>query len=111
METAGEIEKRMGRKPYLLFGAVSDKDYQAMARQLCSGLDWAAIGVVHINCQRGMEACALVEVFEGMASCEVIAYEDARSALEDMRERSKGELLFCAGSLYLIGEIKASLDE
>ncbi|MCI6139415.1 bifunctional folylpolyglutamate synthase/dihydrofolate synthase [Clostridium sp. WCA-389-WT-23D1] len=111
LETAGEIEKRMGRKPYLLFGAVSDKDYQAMARQLCSSLDWAAIGVVHINCQRGMEACALVEVFEGMASCEVIAYEDARSALEDMRERSKGELLFCAGSLYLIGEIKASLDE
>lgn len=111
LETAKEIVERTGRRPYLLFGAVSDKDYRNMAAQLCSGLEWAAVGVVHINSDRGLSAHALSEVFKSRASCEVAAYEDTSSALEGMRERSRGELLFCAGSLYLIGEIKASLAE
>ncbi len=53
LETAKEIVERTGRRPYLLFGAVSDKDYRNMAAQLCSGLEWAAVGVVHINSDRG----------------------------------------------------------
>lgn len=109
LETAREIQERTGRKPYLLFGAVTDKDYRNMAEQLSRGLDWAAVGVVHINSERSLSAHGLAEEFRKTASCEVIAYEDTRSALEGMRERSRDELLFCAGSLYLIGEIKASL--
>lgn len=111
LETGREIGKRMGKKPYLLFGVMSDKDYEDMAGQLCSGMEWEGIGIVPVNSRRGLSIHALSELFEKRASCEVIAYEDTPSALRGMRERSRGELLFCAGSLYLIGEIKAVLEE
>lgn len=111
LETAREIGKRTGRKSYLLFGAVADKDYRSMIEQLCLGIDWAGVGVVHINSDKGLSARVLAEEFRKRASCQVAAYEDTPGALEGMREKSRDELLFCAGSLYLIGEIKASLAE
>lgn len=110
VQTAGEIAGRQGKKAWLLFAAVSDKDYERMAGQLCSGLDWAAVGVVHINSDRGLAAKELARVFRVNSSCPVISYESTEAAVQDMADRSRDGLLFCAGSLYLIGEIKAALE-
>ena len=49
IQAAASMAARQKKKAYLLFGAVSDKDYRAMARLLCEGISWAGIGVVHID--------------------------------------------------------------
>lgn len=106
IETAGGISKRQGKRPWLLFAAVSDKDYERMAEQLCAGLHWETVGVVHMNSDRGLSAGELARVFRDKGSCPVISYEDVKTAVRDMAKRSREGILFCAGSLYLIGEIK-----
>ena len=37
------------------------------------------------------------------------SYEDTEEAMEQMQNRAGDDLLFCAGSLYLIGELKVQL--
>ena len=105
------MAKRLDKQPYLLFAAVSDKDYRDMEAQLSAGIPWKCIGVVHINSDRGISSEILAKEFEETAGCPVIPFEDTRTAVRDMRKRSRDGVLFCVGSLYLIGEIKAVLNE
>ena len=97
--------------PYLLFAAVSDKDYRDMETQLLSGIRWGGIGVVHINSDRGLSSEILAKEFEKTADCPVFSFEDTGAAVRDMRRKSRDGVLFCVGSLYLIGEIKAVLSQ
>lgn len=109
IQSVREITGRVGKAPCLLFAAVSDKDYRDMAAQLTSGIAWSCIGVVHIDSDRGLPSQALADVFKEQAACDVLSFDDTQSAVEEMRGRSREGVLFCAGSLYLIGEIKAVL--
>ena len=111
LQTAKEVSKRLDKQPYLLFAAVSDKDYRDMEAQLSAGIPWKCIGVVHINSDRGISSEILAKEFEETAGCPVVPFEDTRTAVRDMRKRSRDGVLFCVGSLYLIGEIKAVLNE
>ena len=96
-------------KTKVLFAAVAEKEYETMAKELCEGLNWAGIGVVHMNSDRGLSAGRLSDVFKTYASCQVVSYEDTEEAMEQMQNRAGDDLLFCAGSLYLIGELKVQL--
>ena len=109
IQAAGKIQKRTGKKAWLLFAAVADKEYETMAKELCEGLNWAGIGVVHMSSDRGLSAGRLSDVFKTYASCQVVSYEDTEEAMEQMQNRAGDDLLFCAGSLYLIGELKVQL--
>ena len=59
-------------KSLALFAAVADKEYETMAKELCEGLNWAGIGVVHMNSDRGLSAGRLSDVFKTYASCQVV---------------------------------------
>ena len=59
-----KIQKRTGKKAWLLFAAVADKEYETMAKELCEGLNWARIGVVHMNSDRGLSAGRLSDVLK-----------------------------------------------
>lgn len=109
IQAAASMTARQNKRAYLLFGAVSDKDYRAMARMLCEGICWSGIGVVHIDSSRSMETAALTEVFSQAYKGPVRSFETAGEALREMKEQAGDDLLFCAGSLYLIGELKAQL--
>ena len=109
IQAAASMAARQKKKAYLLFGAVSDKDYRAMARLLCEGISWAGIGVVHIDSSRSMDTEVLAEAFSQAYKGPVRAFETAGEALRDMKKQAGDELLFCAGSLYLIGELKVQL--
>ncbi len=109
VRTAREISERRGQRAWLLFAAVSDKDYTDMIQQLLNGMEWQEIGVVHMNSSRGLSADCLAKTFEQNGAggvCPVYAYETAAEAFADMSRRAEGGILFCAGSLYLIGELK-----
>lgn len=109
IQAAASMAARQKKKAYLLFGAVSDKDYRAMARLLCERISWAGIGVVHIDSSRSMDTEALAEAFSQAYKGPVRAFETAGEALREMKKQAGDELLFCAGSLYLIGELKVQL--
>lgn len=109
IQAAASMAARQKKKAYLLFGAVSDKDYRAMARLLCEGISWAGIGVVHIDSSRSMDTEVLAEAFSQAYKGPVRAFETAGEALREMKNQAGDELLFCAGSLYLIGELKVQL--
>ena len=109
IQAAASITARQKKKAYLLFGAVSDKDYRFMARLLCEGISWSGIGVVHIDSSRSMDIEALSKVFSQAYKGPVKAFETAGEALREMKEQAGEDLLFCAGSLYLIGELKVQL--
>lgn len=109
IQAAASMAARQKKKAYLLFGAVSDKDYRAMARLLCEGISWAGIGVVHIDSSRSMDTEVLAEAFSQAYKGPVRAFETAVEALREMKKQAGDELLFCAGSLYLIGELKVQL--
>lgn len=109
IQAAASMAARQKKKAYLLFGAVSDKDYRAMARLLCEGISWAGIGVVHIDSSRSMDTEVLAEAFSQAYKGPVRAFETAGGALREMKKQAGDELLFCAGSLYLIGELKVQL--
>ncbi len=53
--TAGKIRKEPVKNHGFFFAAVSDKEYETMAKELCEGLDWCGIGVVHMNSDRGCQ--------------------------------------------------------
>lgn len=109
IQAAASMAARQKKKAYLLFGAVSDKDYRAMARLLCEGISWAGIGVVHIDSSRSMDTEVLAEAFSQAYKGPVRAFETAGEALREMKKQAGDELLFCVGSLYLIGELKVQL--
>ena len=88
IQAAGKIQKRTGKKAWLLFAAVADKEYETMAKELCEGLNWAGIGVVHMNSDRGLSAGRLSDVFKTYASCQVVSYEDTEEAMEQMQNRA-----------------------
>lgn len=94
---------------YLLFAVSADKDCRHMAKDLCEDINWTAITVVHLRNDRSMDTASLAEAFRIYASCPVWEYENAAQALEHMMDIKEDGILFCAGSLYLIGEIKEAL--
>lgn len=100
---------------YLLFGVVQDKDYDRMVvRLLDSGL-FRQVAVTHLQSARSASLESLKELFEHRNketdSYAYTLHENADTALKELLQRKKpGDRVYVAGSLYLVGEIKESLD-
>ena len=95
IQAAGKIQKRTGKKAWLLFAAVADKEYETMAKELCEGLNWAGIGVVHMNSDRGLSAGRLSDVFKTYASCHVKIFEDTEEAISQMKQSRRRSFYLC----------------
>lgn len=110
IDTVRRLSKQKGAGVSLLFAVVSDKEYREMIHAVCSQLSLIEIIVAHINNQRGMESAELLEAFCREASCPVLGFHTVSAAFEyALSQKKEEDLLFCAGSLYLIGEIKDML--
>jgi dihydrofolate synthase/folylpolyglutamate synthase len=90
----------------LLFSAVKEKDHERMVRELCTGVTYSFIVVTQVPGSRMMGAEALAELFRPLTDSPVLARPDIGEALETALRRKGESVLFCAGSLYLIGELK-----
>ena len=61
---------------------------------------------------RGVEAEELAAIFRNSTSCQVTAKEQVKEAFHyALDQKGKDGILYCLGSLYLVGEIKAMLGE
>lgn len=108
VETAEHFQKDFPLT--LLFSAVDDKDYTDMIRTVLSRIRFRHVVVTQVGGYRKVPAERLAEIFreEGCPSAE--ACEDVEGAFaKALQEKGEDGMLFCVGSLYLVGEIKALL--
>lgn len=99
------------QKRTLLFSVVSDKDYAPMIRQVAESGLFDRIAIAHMNTGRAASLEVLRELFEAYPSVNYSLYTKVDTALQALLgSRKEGERIYIAGSLYLVGEIKESLD-
>ena len=106
VETAEHFQKEFPLT--LLFSAVDDKDYTDMIRTICTRISFRHVIVTQVGGYRKVPVEELAEIFRKDGVPEVESAEDVPTAFElAMKEKGEDGMLFCVGSLYLVGEIKA----
>ena len=106
VETAEHFQKEFPLT--LLFSAVDDKDYTDMIRTICTRIRFRHVIVTQVGGYRKVPVEELAEIFREDGVPEVEAIEDVPAAFERaVKEKGEDGMLFCVGSLYLVGEIKA----
>lgn len=95
----------------LLFSAVSDKDYKAMIKTICRKIQPQSVVTTQIRGSRAIPAKELAKLYEQAGCRNVTSEPDVGRAFDLAFEKKGSGMLFCVGSLYLIGEIKAYLAE
>lgn len=105
VETAEHFQKEYPLT--LLFSAVDDKDYRDMIKTICSRIAFRHVVVTQVGGYRMVPAEELGKIFKEMGCTSVEVCEEIPEAFAQAR-KAKGEdgMLFCVGSLYLVGEIK-----
>lgn len=95
----------------LLFSVVSDKDYASMVRQVAESGLFEKIAIAHMSTGRAASLDTLERLFEAYPSCHYSLYTKVETALQELlASQGERERIYIAGSLYLVGEIKESLD-
>ncbi len=95
-------------KRLLMFGVMQDKRYDAMIRRIAQSGLFDAVAMTAVAGGRGLPAETLRAVWEryGQAPCSF--YEDAGEAYRDLLAmQRKEDLIYIAGSLYLVGQMKS----
>ncbi len=93
----------------LLFTAVVEKEYEKMICELCELTRPVSVVVTQIDGARVVPAETLAELFRQHTDAEVIARANVEEAFDEALARRGDSMLFCAGSLYLVGALKAIL--
>ena len=108
VETAAHFQKQYPIT--LLFSAVSDKDYQDMIREMCEAISFRHVVTTEVGGYREVPAEELAEIFCQNGCESVSAFSKIPEAYEEaVAKKGEDGMLFCAGSLYLVGEIKTYL--
>lgn len=112
LESTGQIECE-GKK-LLLFGVASDKQYPEIVRMLLESRQFAGIYAAVMDSSRSVSVSDMKTAFEdakdelGIIGLPIKYYSDVRDAVTDIiTMRKSGDIVFAAGSLYLVGEIKS----
>ena len=104
IETATEFSDKY--RITVLFTAVSDKKYQEMIHLISTRIKPAAVVTTQIDGGRVIPAECLAESFIAEGCANVYSNPDVVAAFAQARQLKGEGLLFCVGSLYMIGEIK-----
>ena len=107
VSTAGYFAKE--NEITILFTAVADKHYHEMIGEICEGIHPSHVVATQIDGSRVVPAEVLAEVFRKAGCTDVCAEPEIGAAYEKALEKKGSGMLFCVGSLYLAGELKAYL--
>lgn len=92
----------------LLFSAVDDKDYTDMIHTICENIRFRNVVVTQVGGYRMVPAQDLADIFKKEGYEDVAAFPEIPEAFAHAcKARGEDGLLFCVGSLYLVGEIKS----
>ena len=105
VDTVSEIGKET--PVCLLFSAVNDKDYHEMIREIQLRLHPEFVVTTQVGGKRAADPWELKTLFEQMGCRDTTAFEDPVQAFRfALEHKKKDSILFCAGSLYLVGIIE-----
>lgn len=107
VSTAGYFAKE--NEITILFTAVADKHYHEMIGEICEGIHPSHVVATQIDGSRVVPAEVLAEDFRKAGCTDVCAESEVGAAYEKALEKKGSGMLFCVGSLYLAGELKAYL--
>lgn len=108
MERFVESVKARGQhRKAVLFSAMQDKDYEGMAGCLCKNLDADYYVVTEIPGSRAADVRSLAEVFARYTDQPVVPLGSPAEAWDYVRAHQEGRSIYCLGSLYLVGMLKA----
>ena len=102
---------RQNNRVVLLFSAVSDKEYDKMIKLICEDIKPHAVVTTQITGERQVTAEVLAGLFKEYGAENVSSVAEVGEALKKALELQQDGMVFCVGSLYLIGEIKAGLEK
>lgn len=103
------------RKISILFAVAGDKDYQPMIELICDSLEINRAFVTAINSKRGVSSAYIAGLFEDIlgnrtdgTNCTVTYDDDIKLMFNKAFHYAVDydNILFCVGSLYLVGDIK-----
>lgn len=110
IKAASGLCRKRQKQADLLFSAVSDKDHGGMIKRIAETLSLDHVAVAHIDSERGLDTEILLQEFQSACKNQAKGFTTVEEAvLYMLKERDENHLLFCVGSLYLMGEIKAVL--
>jgi len=98
----------------IVFGAMADKNVESMVRELTEGLEDANVEmyiVTRVSQPRSVEAYELQALFEKYTHKSVLRIEKPAEAMNVAATYQGNGKIYCLGSLYLIGEVRAALME
>lgn len=107
VSTAGYFAKE--NEITILFTAVEDKHYHEMIGEICEGIHPSHVVATQIDGSRVVPAEVLAEDFRKAGCTDVCAEPEIGAAYEKALGKKGSGMLFCVGSLYLAGELKAYL--
>lgn len=99
-------------KKMILFAVVKDKDYDYMVKQI-SNTDVSMIFVTQLDSTRALEVDRIKQDFKmhGYSGEIKVNKVVAEAFKEALKYKEDEDVLFCVGSLYLIGELKCSIQD
>ena len=107
VSTAGYFAKE--NEITILFTVVADKHYHEMIGEICEGIHPSHVVATQIDGSRVVPAEVLAEDFRKAGCTDVCAEPEIGAAYEKALGKKGSGMLFCVGSLYLAGELKAYL--
>ena len=109
LDTVEQDGCKGGRR--LLFSVAADKDCGHMIQRVIQSGLFDHIAFTHMKTARSISLAELREWMTAYPKQSYTMYTEADTALrKQLADRKAGERLYIAGSLYLVGEIKESLD-
>ena len=108
VETAAHFQKEYPLT--LLFSAVDDKDYTEMISTILDKIHFRHVVVTQVGGYRKVPAEKFAEIFREHGVPTAECCDNVPEAFHRaLAEKGEDGLLFCVGSLYLVGEIKAEI--
>lgn len=95
-----------GTEPMLLFGMMREKDCAGAVRSLCEGVKWGGVIVTAIHDARSADPVELAELFASYGQQAKVIEDSGEAYRYALEHKKEQQTLFCAGSLYLIGELE-----
>lgn len=96
----------------LLFSIVKDKQYESVIREIAQSGLFDEIGLVALDDARALPLYVLEDSYRQYTELTCKAYDDLKTAFRSLALGKKEEdRVYIAGSLYLVGEVKALLKE
>lgn len=97
------------KKIVYVFAAVNDKNYEKMIETICRETVFAEVIVTEVDSYRKTPAEELEKIFRNYTNVPVTVEPQAEKAFALGCAAKEDGLLFCVGSLYLVGELKTLL--